>query len=342
MDNFEKLLVYIPLEIKEKLDSDARLFEIFKSDGETINRNRFINLLILGYYSDYASEVKNNTDKIKEEIQSLDLSEDISLSLTSKLMDRLFYPEITKQKGIHLERLAIKPTKDTIAIITDAENNLNSNESLSWHFCKMIMDYCKKPITQRERIIFKNNYELLSLACKNKRPVLFTTIWNKNVSHRVLPYKIIVGSDELFNYLYCQEVNPLTNLPETRVYRLNRITGICNIAKINQESFDMDVLKHLILMEKYKSIFAINNDETACIKLSSQGELSFRRMYYGRPEYYKKESNKDYSLYYFDCSIEQLYLYFRRFESNNSTVIYPESLKNKIIKFHEDSLKNYK
>ena len=62
----EKIKIYVSKRTKEILDKDAELFEFFKKSGE-INRNEFLNTLIMNYSSNYEEEINKLTNNIKKE-----------------------------------------------------------------------------------------------------------------------------------------------------------------------------------------------------------------------------------------------------------------------------------
>ncbi len=46
--------------------SDAEQFEIYKANGEDINLNRFLSMLIVGYYNGYKQERNETAEAIRE------------------------------------------------------------------------------------------------------------------------------------------------------------------------------------------------------------------------------------------------------------------------------------
>ena len=54
----EKINIYVPENIGAMIESDATMFEVYKKDGRTINKNRFLGMLIIGYYNDYVTYEK--------------------------------------------------------------------------------------------------------------------------------------------------------------------------------------------------------------------------------------------------------------------------------------------
>ena len=64
MSNLDKINIYVPEHIGQILERDAEMFEVFKKDGNTINKNRFLSKLLLEYYSSYANERQQAYEKI--------------------------------------------------------------------------------------------------------------------------------------------------------------------------------------------------------------------------------------------------------------------------------------
>ena len=64
MSEQEKINIYVPREVGELLDSDNEMFEVFKRDGRTLNRNQFLTQLVTGYYDVYARELQAKSEAI--------------------------------------------------------------------------------------------------------------------------------------------------------------------------------------------------------------------------------------------------------------------------------------
>lgn len=88
--------------------------------------------------------------------------------------------------------------------------------------------------------------------------------------------------------------------------------------------------------------YAINDDAEARVRLTSTGEIAFRRIYSGRPKEIRIEQSGDERVYCFNCSLDQLFIYFRRFGPKEAEVLFPESLKNRLVQFHKGALEMYR
>lgn len=338
MSNLEKINIYVPADVAPILDQDAWLFEIYNPEKTRINRNRFLSLLLIGYYNTYITERHTAIQRIKAELDTLQLSENVVAQISANILNRVVLPEVPKRKGKKPVHLSLKPTSETEGIILSIIKEISQYDYISQYLCKMIMSYIRKPFYEREQIVFNRNYEFLKEACLSHRPISFSTTWNSKVIHEVYPYHMSIGKDEMFNYLLCQEINS-QGIPEAKTYRLSRISHLtyCPSSMI----LDPAVVKHIERMQLYGAQFPINDDDVTCVRLSEYGILSYNRIYHGRPKPIKTEVSQDGKLFYFDCSKAQIIQYFRKFEAGAAIILYPEDLRQRFISFHESALHDY-
>lgn len=339
MSDLEKINIYVTENIRKRLHEDARMFEIFRKDNITINLNGFLSRVILGYYHTYVSECNEIYAAIRQELALAGLQKMQQDLLAADIMNHVVFPSVTEEEQRKTCRLSLKPTNDTEGILVAIKDGLSINDSVSNYLFRMFESYCRKPMYEREQLVFDSCYEFLIGACASQRPIAFTTIWNKQVIHEVTPYQVVTGTEEMYNYLLCQEIDEKTGQLEARSYRLNRICRPTFSRKpmplSEQVQLDLDRMKH------YGPQYAINDDEETLVKLSDKGVLDFRRIYYGRPMYETLEEKPDGAIYHFRCSKDQLYFYFRRFNAGSAEVLSPQSLRSRIQQFHATSLLQY-
>ena len=336
MSNLEKINIYVPPQIVQTLDYDAGMFEIFKKDMQTINRNKFLTMLILGYHDAYVSERHRTQETIGSILSAVCSDKAQAYDLSREILNSAFLPESPYRYVKNSAHLSLKPTNDLEPLIYDIFNELDG-DSVSQYFCNMLISYCGKPFSKREQIIFNYQYGYLLAACETGHAISFSTNWNPKTVHHVIPYQIRTGRDEQFNYLLCAEID---SGQQTAIsYRLNRITGIHNSRKTMK--LNSDVKKYLDQMARLGPQYTINDKEEACIRLTDTGMISFKKIYSGRPVCDRIELRDGSYYYYFNCSKDQLYLYFRRFNANQAEILYPKTLRDKIIAFHRESLKMY-
>lgn len=106
-------------------------------------------------------------------------------------------------------------------------------------------------------------------------------------------------------------------------------------------SIDDSVVCNLDRMLQYGPQYMINDGEESCVRLTESGVRNFSRIYYGRPMVERVEDKEDGHYYYFNCSKDQIFFYFRRFGYEDAEIISPEPLRKKMIDFHSMALKMY-
>lgn len=337
MDGLDKLSIYVPDSAATAIERDARLFEVFRSDGRTINRNRILSLILLGYSDSFTSERSRLTEAIASELSVSIQDEATRIRLARKIAGRGADPAPSRHRGTRMRRLVIKPTKETEGVLRTALDMLGEDESVSHFFCAMLMSYLSKSSGERESIVYRERVRLLQSACESGKQIAFTTTWDKEHVHKVTPFAMALGLDEQFNYLLCYE--EANERRKALAYRLSRVSQPVMLSE--EHTIPGDVKRHLSRMLKSGPQFAINDDEESCVRLTPKGAIAFQRIYQGRPTPKRIEEGANGDLYHFTCSQDQLFLYFRKFGAGEAEVISPLSLRERIVSFHEGALAMY-
>lgn len=331
MSELDKINIYVPREVGELLDSDNEMFEVFKPDGKTVNRNQFLTQLVTGYYDMYARELQGKNAAILDALSPFLTDRAACDQIASSILDQISLPRMSKRVGRNAKHLALKPTQKTENLIRRIRREIESADYVPRYLVRMLVSYSEKPFSQRERIVFKDNYDMLVSCCKKSQPVYFSMAGKPGIVHDVIPYMVVTGPEEMYNYLLCQEEDGLTHQPEARVYRLNRIRGLNRSTKT--AALQDSVKQRLEVMRKQGPQYAINDDTEVCVRLTSKGRGMYNRIYFGRPAYMREENKPDGCYQYYQCSHNQLELYFRRFGAE-AEIISPEPLRNKIAEFY--------
>lgn len=337
----EKISIYVPAYVDAVLKKDAQLFEVFKTGKREINRNRFLSLLIIGYYYQYTEECSQRKQKLEDLIDSsrIRCTAEQRTKLCEEINSGLLLPQLPKRKNSEYEKLSLKPTNATITVINTITDELEPDESLSQYFCRMLMSYCTKPLFERERIIFSENYAFFTKACKDRALVSFSLIWHPEIIYSAIPYEIATGREEMMNYVLCQTRYPESDEPRASVFRLSRIKNPCMSGKTDTLSFT--VIERLERMKKYAPQYPINSDDEICVRLNEEGEDLYRRMYFARPPFERMEIKENGHYYYFNCSDTQALFYFQRFGWGSAEILSPVYLREKMIELHRTALEAY-
>ncbi len=334
-----KIDIYPSPEIRQMIENDIELFEIFKDNKNSEpmkgNTNAFLNRLFNGY------KYKEEMEKFAKLLDTYPMTtKDIRKLIDMMLNNEAHHHGNNTEDNLEKKRLSFKPTQKnyTTNISEEIDKNCPHDMSRSGFICKILKLYFKKPLYQRERIIFQSEYENISCRCQ-KKCIKFYNL-SDNQWYTVMPYKIFLGKEQMFNYVFCyglDENNTIKNY-SFRLSRMSQIQGTSLFIPCPE-----DIEKNFSLTQSLGASYAINTPpEKSCVLLTKKGLSSFRHIYFGRPKIEKKESAPNGCFrYYFNCSEEQLYRYFRRFNPGEAIVESPPSLRDRIIDFHKKSLEVY-
>ena len=334
-----KIDIYPSPEIRQMIENDIELFEIFKDNKNSEpmkgNTNAFLNRLFNGY------KYKEEMEKFAKLLDTYPMTTKNIRKLIDMMLDNeAHHHGNNTEDNLEKKRLSFKPTQKnyTTDISEEIDKNCPHNMSRSGFICKILKLYFKKPLYQRERIIFQSEYENISCRCQ-KKCIKFYNL-SDNQWYTVMPYKIFLGKEQMFNYVFCyglDENNTIKNY-SFRLSRMSQIQGTSLFIPCPE-----DIEKNFSLTQSLGASYAINTPpETSCVLLTKKGLSSFRHIYFGRPKIEKKEPAPNGCFRYsFNCSEEQLYRYFRRFNPGEAIVESPPSLRDRIIDFHKKSLEVY-
>ena len=326
-----KKKIYLPKDVKRILDKDLVLFEIRKKDGSP-NRNDFLCRLIRGYYETFSSGWEMQYNSLLQEIGSFMQDGPAVQDLSNAILERIIFPAPVRKKGDSLVTVSLT-IQDSIEHIVAAIQNKTNGPSESGYYCRMFTSYCRMPIWERERCIFKENYDTLVSAASRGQMVAITT--KGGDYYEVIPYAVVHGPEEMFNYLLCQGTNPSGDANIAGTFRLSRINTVCKLSRI--ASVDPEIAGYLKRMETYGPQFAINDSKESVIHLTRKGFEAYQGIYYMRPAFRPEDmiTNGDGSVdITFRCSREHLFQYFCKFRPGQFRVLKPDHLKNKFKSFY--------
>lgn len=331
--------VGIPRSLDSVLRRDMQQFEVLKSRDGSLAVNQFINALLVGYYEEYKVLLSGQKEKIREVLAPYIPGPKKLESVAGRIL-LAQKPEDDEARKTDGRILHFRPTgPEAVSIDSEIDNSVSAlNMSLAGFYRNMFISYSRKPVYAREKIIFHDVAEVLESACGNHMGLTFSYRDNPGHVHTVIPYKLVHGSDEQFNYLLCQEKSANGKKVMAASYRLRRI--ICPKARKTQEKLDGAVKAFLDRMIRYDPQYPINEDQEYCVEFTEKGRKSFNAIYTGRPLPDEKgdPDAEGRSRYLFRCSREQLFNYFKRFNPGDARVVYPESLREDLRNFHRRHL----
>lgn len=323
---FDKIKVSLPKTTLLLLQKDCEDFKIVKSDGK-INMNAFINRLLINYYQEFCAIEEQLHDDIR---QALGVTPERYKEDAFQNVVKLFAKQTD---GIDDKKdnvtFSFKPTKSSEKATSYIERSLLSSQSLSSYYRKLFCTYAKKTKNEREKIIFKENYEILQKAIKKGVKACITlkggTIYDNASIYAVSPAK-----DELFNYvlLYCGRNNTVRL---ASVHLVSLLTAQTDIPQNSKALFD----RQIACAPQYPMYST--DDELIKVQLTSKGQKLFEKIYLYRPT----PVSIDGDIYTFDCSANQLLYYFERF-GESALILSPKRLGLFMRNYYYFAYKKYK
>ena len=322
----EKIKISVPERTYELLRKDAKDFRVLKPSGEE-NLNAFINRLVVNFYEEFSADDERLRESIKGALS--DIPEKYAKEAFSAVMNAITKREKEENLGKSVA-LSFKPTKLSESVTIYIENVLLKNEAISSFYRRLFIAYSKKLKNEREKIIHKQNYELLINAVKKELQVCIS-LDNGHVYNDVSVYAIESAKDELFNYVLCFSDK------KNRTLRLAKIKTVSILAKnatIPEESQGM--FNRQIACGAQYQIYSTDN-EPIRVQLSAKGRELFDKIYLYRP--IPMEIDGD--VYIFNCSANQVLYYFERFGSE-ALILSPKKLGIFMRNYYYFALKKYR
>lgn len=300
--------------------NDMKLFKITKSDG-TPNKNKFMNLLFKNYYLDYIKETESiisNTTKLMKKYNME------NLEFASELAQELFEYKHPSIDTYYSESLTFYLSEENEFIFETLNQEL-AHLGASAYFRKLIYRYLEYPQYKREEIIYKHILDPIYKAIDNNQ---FIKIKLEKSEFVIKPYKIGTSKEEIYSYLLgLVNSNPIS----INIFKIKVVVGLkTTFTLTKEEEKNLNDVYRLGIQFPFKKIC------NAIVELNKQGIKLFNSKYLNRPEPIKIEDNK----YYFECSFDQLLLYFLSFGSN-AKIIKPNYLRESIYKSYKGYTDNY-
>ncbi|MDE7401596.1 MAG: WYL domain-containing protein [Clostridia bacterium] len=325
----EKLKIYVTERIANILEKDAEGFEFFKRDGRTVNKNALLTNLIVNYHNSFTQQQTELINFFKGKISSSATVDkkslnDLCFDLCEKLNERSAAPN-----GEKFDKLvSLKPTKESQPIIDYIENYCLMARTLSEYFRSMFASYAALPQDMRELIIFRQQYEAVMRAIKEKKRVFITTRWGFNQKIDCAPFDVANSKEELHCYV-------LVATRSCSPIRLSRIVSVTQLA-IDAE-FTQTQIETFERMKMYGPQFIYGqNDGEVLVELTAKGIDKFKKIYVHRPVPVKVQNN----FYYFNCSHSQIVQYVVRLGAD-AKIIYPQCVRDEVYNFHRRALDRY-
>ncbi|MDE7464202.1 MAG: hypothetical protein K2M48_04140 [Clostridiales bacterium] len=322
----EKIKISLSKSTLDMLKKDCEDFRFMKNDG-TPNMNAFINTLIANYYETFTANEEHIHDEIQNAISILpDFYKDKVMPSIVNLFAKQSYPISDKHNST---TFAFKPTKISDKAITYIETMLSTNESISSFYRRMFISYTQMTKNEREKLLYKENYELLQKAIKKGVQVCIA-LQSNEVLKNASVFSVSPAKDELFNYvLVYGEKNITLRLSSVRSVSLLSLKSY--IPEKNSELF----ARQVACAAQYPMYST--DDEPIKVQLTEKGKKLFGKIYLYRPT----PISIDGDIYTFNCSANQLLYYFERF-GDSALILSPKRLGIFMRNYYHFAVKKYR
>ena len=322
----EKVKVYLPDSLIRLIDSDCEAFDIHKPDGK-INRNRFLNELLQHYFYSYR-------DKRQAQLAALQavLHDAAPLPASVELDAAVRCLAVVSQSCADCDDpakgISLKPTRRTEPIIQYVTSDSLGGASISSYLRDMLNSYASLPQSEREKIMFSNEYETIQGAIRKNRMISFATRRTPNIVHHVNVYAVATSKERLFNYVLCEEEGRISS------YRLSRIN--LPVTMPEARTFSPSDEEKFLRMLTYGPAFAINTLEDIRVRFTDAGLRKYQAIYLNRPD---PAEVGDHEMV-FQCARDQIVRYLERLGAD-AVIVSPQDVRDEAAAYYKAAAEAY-
>ena len=324
----EKIKISLKKSTLDLLKKDCEDFKITKPNG-TPNMNLFINTLIVTYYEEFSASEEGLHEEIRKALFS------VPEAYKKKAFDEILRVISKRTSFSSLDKctstLSFKPVKSSEKAVGYIESIAIKNESISSFYRRMLTSYAQRPKNEREKILFKDTYELLCKAISKDVQVCLILKSGERQYDNMSLYSVSSAKDELFNYVLCYSRKNNHTLRLASIKNVYLLPDKSQIPEANKALF-----KRQVECGAQYPIYP-SDDTPITVQLTEKGKELFKKIYLYRPT----PISIDGDIYTFNCSANQLLYYFERF-GENALILSPKRIGIFMRNYYHFALKKYR
>lgn len=320
----------------------------FSNTSTPIPLTTFLNKIIFHFYETAHASLTIRYQKQKQKYRKILNLTDSKKGLQKyakewELLDKLMlayqadceeeYKKYPKGSGIKF-RLNNQNTGILFDLFSD-DTSVQGHKTAGKYLNALFTEYAKLSYSEREKIYFKDIFEVIAQSIKNKTFITYMSAAN-NRFFTVAPYKICTVSTLPYHYLACfassetdDELNQIVSLRISRIVNPVQTKHTFSIADSEKDRMET------ALKEK-GSAYLHDHAETIKVRLSDAGIQIYNRKAHQRPQYIAQNDH----IYEFCCTKQQAFHYFVDF-GPEAYVLEPQSLQIEMKSFFEKGYQNY-
>lgn len=326
----EKIKINLSFVVYIDLMRDMLRFNYFKPNA-TLNHNEFLNTVIYYFY-----RYKLHKRLVFESyFVKYALFDDMStrnkekmINAAALIMDDFYNEDLLISK--HKYSFTIYPTKkyeEFYDILYENEVQRN-NMSMSSFLRRLLNEYIRLPVIQREIIACNRNFDLIQSCCKNKTVAVIET---RNMKYRIALFSISPNLSESENYVLGIDLKSSKKKPIA--FKLNKIIRVVKTREIYK--FTKEETETLYKICENGVEYATGEFINVKVKLTKSGIKMFGYMLDHKPTVINVEGD----VYTLKCTVSNFMNYFSAF-GKEFTILDNDELKQKMLNFFKNAYLN--
>lgn len=340
---------------KQHLNLPDEVWNIIQSDCFSFSTNlspipltTFLNKVIFHFYENAHASLSIRYQKQKQKYKKLlnltDSKKDLQKYAKEwELLDKLMrtyqadceeeYKNYPKGTGLKF-RLNNQNTGILFDLFSD-DTSVQGHKSAGKYLNALFTEYAKLSYSEREKIYFKDVFEIVSQSIKNRTHITYMSAAN-NRCFTVAPYKICTVNTLPYHYLACfaksesgDELGQIVSL------RMSRIITPSS-TKHNFTITDSDKERIETALKEKGSAYLHDSTDAIKVRLTDVGIQIYNRKAHQRPQYIAKNDH----MYEFCCTRQQAFHYFIDF-GKDAYIVEPHNLQLEMKQFFENAYHNY-
>ena len=234
----------------------------------------------------------------------------------------------------------VQLNRENYAYISDWMDPENAYDGIPGRYIKAVIEeYARKPLVEREKIIFREFIDLAEGCIAAQRAMIITLRGNDR--YEVKPYSICV--DKGYNYNYLVGLSRKAGTQQEEKISSFRLSKIGTYKSSGRSGRITDAQKKE-LEQKLQSVgvqFLLLDPEIIRVKLTDHGRQMYETQAHLRPAFRSRSQNSDGTwTYEFLCAHLQAQFYFFRFGSD-AEVLFPAGLRSLFKTMYMEALEKY-
>lgn len=310
------------------------------------NRSTFMNIVFKNFYPEAKASITLYLDYKKKQLMDIIESNSGISSAQNTIINQLLLHEQKDYEDYIQFQAKNKYISHIYRINTDNLKYLKSkeckesepyNQKLGLYLKCIIEEYASLPYMKRERIFFKEWYDMVLQAIETNSLLKITTGNHKHFY--VWPFSL--ESDTLSTRLYLTGFAKDAKNERTPKHPASfRIPNLYDIKILRQSGRltkeDTSLLRETI--SKRKVQFLLDNEEDIHIRLTKKGIYKYNSQLYMRPAF-DPDQTKD-NVYVFHCTQRQAEYYFFKF-GEDAEILSPAGLRTRFKTLYRNAISIY-